>query len=117
MKTYSFYGASDDLFEWSVENSEGLHDRDEIGCFQKKEGINCSVILRSKSEGECRIFGIYGVCGEGVWGFGVAQTEEDKPIPEWSVSIEQAEDPQYSVLLSIDCPDDTKLVVDEEEEG
>lgn len=85
MKTYSFYGASDDLVEWCVVNEEGLSDNDEIGCFSKNsDGVNCSITLRSKSEGECRVFAIYGL-GEGVWGFGIAQTEEEKEIPEWPV--------------------------------
>jgi hypothetical protein len=52
---------------------------------------------------------------DGCWQIGVGQVIEDNPLPPWPISITQApamnpDDPGYSVLLTIDAPEGTRLV-------
>lgn len=102
-KTLKFYGASDDLFE--VEGAI----REEIGCFNE-----LGIYHLKSAEGEVLVVATY--TDEGCWAIGLGQVEEGKPVPAWPVSFTMHER-GYSVQLTIDVPDDTQLVmVDEDDE-
>ena len=47
------------------------------------------------------------------WSIGVCQVEEDLPIPNWLASYSTHEK-GYSVVLTLQVPDDTILVMDDE---
>lgn len=101
-KELRFYGASDDLFE-----CEGAI-REEIGCYDKP-GI---YHLRSE-QGEMQIIGYY--LDSGLWSVGISQVDEDIPIPEWPVTFSMHEH-GYGTRLNIEVPDDTYLILPEDEE-
>ncbi|MCY1699511.1 hypothetical protein OVA10_15810 [Lelliottia sp. SL45] len=101
-KELTFYGASDDLLE-----CEGAI-REEIGCF------NSPGIYHLKStEGEMQVVGYY--LDSGVWSLGISQVAEDMPLPEWPVTY-AVHERGYSAQLTITVPDDTILVLPEEED-
>lgn len=101
MKELRFYGASDDLFE-----CEGAI-REEIGCFSHP-GI---YHLRS-SEGEMQVIATY--TDSGCWSIGVCQIDEDVPIPQWESAFSTHEK-GYSVVLTMQVPDDTVLVQEDDD--
>lgn len=101
-KTLQFYGASDDLFE--VEGAI----REEIGCFDKP-----GVYHLKASEGELLVVALY--LDSGCWSIGLSQVDENVPVPTWPVSYGMHES-GYSVLLTMEVPDDTQLVLAEEED-
>lgn len=99
----TIYGASDDLVE--VEGCEGA---DEF-CTDHWQGD-----LAPPGEGEqMRVWCWYDI--DGCWQVGVGQVTEDVQLPAWPITITQApamnpDNPGYSVLLSIDAPEGTRLV-------
>ncbi len=99
MKELRFYGASDDLFE-----CEGAI-REEINCYDRP-----GIYHLKSAEGEMPVMGIY--TDNGCWSVGVCQIDEDVTIPAWSTSF-CMRDKGYSVVLSIQVPDDTVLVQDD----
>lgn len=100
MKELRFYGASDDLFE-----CEGAI-REEIGCFSV-----AGIYHLKSSEGEMQVIANY--TDNACWAIGVCQVEEDLPIPNWPASYSTHEK-GYSVVLTLQVPDDTILVMDDE---
>lgn len=100
MKELRFYGASDDLFE-----CEGAI-REEIGCF----GVAGIYHLRS-SKGEMQVVANY--TDNSCWAIGVRQVKENKPIPNWPSSF-STHDSYYSVVLTLQVPDDTVLVQEDD---
>lgn len=50
---------------------------------------------------------------EGCWAIGVGQVKEETPLPAWPTSFTQHER-GYSVELTIQVPDDTELVLDDD---
>jgi hypothetical protein len=101
-KELKFYGASDDLLE-----CEGAI-REEIGCYNKP-----GIYHLKSAEGEMQVVGYY--LDSGLWSIGISQVAEDTPLPAWPV-IYTMHERGYSVQLSIVVPDDTCLVLSEEEE-
>lgn len=101
-KTLSFYGASDDLFE-----CEGAI-REEIGCFSKP-----GVYHLKSVEGELHVVGYYQ--DTGIWSVGVAPVTEGATMPVWP-SAYQVHENGYSPMLTLEVPDDTQLVMDDEGE-
>lgn len=97
-----FYGASDDLLE-----CEGAI-REEIDCFGKP-----GIYHLKSAEGEMQVVGNY--LDSGVWSIGVSQVAEDVPLPPWPVTYTMHER-GYSTLMTILVPDDTSLVLPEEDE-
>lgn len=95
MKELRFYGASDDLFE-----CEGAI-REEKGCYDSP-----GVYHLISEEGELLVIANY--TGKGCWSIGLCQVDEDVPIPQWQTSFSMHEK-GYSVVLTIQVPDDTML--------
>lgn len=101
MKELRFYGGSDDLFE-----CEGAF-REEVYCFEKP-----GIYHLKSSEGEMKVIGYY--MDTGLWSVGVSQVDEGIPLPEWTASYSKAH--EYSPMLTLQVPDDTDLVQDDEED-
>jgi hypothetical protein len=96
MKTFRFYGSSDDLFE-----IEGAI-REEINCCDGR----ASVQIRSAiTEARIRIIGEY--IDPGTWSMGVSLVDEGDTLPAWPIRLFQKH--PYSVALEIDVPDDATL--------
>lgn len=103
-KTLRFFGASDDLFEVTGAITE------EIGCFSKP-----GVYHLKSAEGELLVIALYGVGNIACWTIGVCQVDEGVPVPEWPVMYSM-HDSGYSPLLTLEVPDDTRLVMDGDDE-
>lgn len=101
-KTLRFYGASDDLFEVTGAICE------EIGCFSKP-----GVYHLKSVEGELHVVGYYQ--DTGIWSVGIAPVAEGAPVPAWP-STYQVHENGYSPLLTLEVPDDTQLVMADEDE-
>jgi len=101
-KTLWFYGASDDLFE--VEGAI----REEISCFNE-----LGIYHLKSSEGEVLVTASY--TDEGCWAIGLGQVKEGVPVPAWPVSYGMHER-GYSVQLTMEVPDDTQLVMADEDD-
>ena len=101
-KTLKFYGASDDLFE--VEGAI----REEIYCYHKP-----GIYHLKSAEGEVLVMATY--TEEGCWAIGLCQIEEDAPVPSWPVTYSMHER-GYSVQLTMEVPDDTQLVMENEDD-
>lgn len=100
MKELRFYGACGDIFV-----CEGAI-KEEVGCF----GVAGIYHLRS-SKGEMQVIANY--TDNSCWNIGVCQVEENNPIPNWPASF-STHDSYYSVVLTLQVPDDTILVMDDE---
>jgi hypothetical protein len=97
----TIYGASDDLIE--VAGCEGA---DEFN------NDDWSADLIAPDDSQMSVWCWYTLGG--TWAVGVAQTDEEHPLPAWPIAITQApamnpDNPGYSVLLSIDAPEGTRL--------
>jgi hypothetical protein len=103
-KILKFYGISDDLFE--VEGAI----REEIGCFD-----NPGVYHLKSAEGEILVVAYYGIGNAAAWSVGLCQVDEDVPVPAWPVTYSMHER-GYSVLLTMEVPDDTQLVMADEDD-
>jgi len=103
-KTLQFYGASDDLFECEGAITE------EIGCFSAPGTYH----LKS-ADGELLVIALYGVGNIACWTIGACQVDEGVPIPAWPVTYSTHES-GYSVLLTLEVPDDTRLVMSGDDE-
>lgn len=100
MKELRFYGAIDDLFE-----CEGAI-REEKGCYDRP-----GVYHLISEEGELLVIANY--TDNGCWSIGLCQVDEDVPVPQWQTSFSMHEK-GYSVVLSIQVPDDTMLKDDDD---
>jgi hypothetical protein len=101
-KTLKFYGSSDDSF--CVEG--GGHDDEIDNC---ANGQTMAFNVRA-GDGSCYVTGQYAPdCIAGVWTIGLAQEDEDKPLPPWPMRFEVAER-AYSTMLVIDAPDDVEVL-------
>jgi len=97
----TIYGASDDLVE-----VDGCKGADEF-CTD-----NWSADLVAPDDSQMSLWCWYTLGG--TWAVGIAQTDEDHPLPAWPITITQApamnpDNPGYSVLLHIDAPEDVRL--------
>lgn len=101
MKTYTFFGYSDDVFAYEIDGK----DVDEIGCYDSMAIFKLADPSTVEDEG-LFVCGQYAV-GEktgGAWMVGIMLIDEDVPIPaDWTLSY-GCED--YSPRLSIAVPDD-----------
>lgn len=97
-KTLQFYGASDDCFEITGAI------REEIYCISKP-----GVYHLKSTEGELLVVALYGIGNKGCWSIGLCQVDEDVPVPTWPVTYTMHER-GYSVLMTMEVPDDTHLV-------
>ena len=96
MQTAKFWGSSDDLIE-----IEGVKGGDEFNGLTKDEELIAGTFNLG---GKIRVRALY----DGCWSFAVGQVDEDIPLPDWPIRIEQHEK-GYSTALIIECPDDVKV--------
>lgn len=89
MKTFAFYGRSDDCTYGGPINDE-------------EEYYNMRLAVNS-DEGSVHVVFDYG--GRGVWAVGLAPTDEDAVFPEWPIAMRMCEN-GYSTLLTMEVPDD-----------
>lgn len=104
MKTYRFYGSSDDNFIWRCTDEAGKRDEDEIGCFDRHVVVH---LKSAVSEERIAIFGEYSPEGTGSWLFAPALISEDDPLPAWPIRFEREHG--YSMALIIEVPNDTTM--------
>ena len=98
MKTWKFYGSSDDLAE--IECSDKFME--ELSYFSSPMALE----LRDQESGD-RLhvhFNYDHASSNGCWNIGISQAEEGVPIPDWAFRYETAPS-EYSVLLLIETPD------------
>lgn len=107
-KTFTIYGASDDLIE-----TAGVPGCDEFGAYASGDGPNASFVL-SGPDGSMRIVAFYGIGREGLWYFAPCQVSEDVPLPDWPIRVHAGEPARgYSTVLEIEVPEGTTLVREE----
>jgi hypothetical protein len=95
MKVLEFYGHSDDNATYMVEDTEEEINTDHVVFgLVSREGM-IKVVLRYDTGG---VWSAYPV----IW-------EEEEMLPSWRFNIGKKHD--YSMLLTVEAPDDTKLVV------
>lgn len=95
MKTFEFYGHSDDLLVCT-----GPGYAEEVGCYQVPG------VYRVASPGGASglfVVGHYAPTGAGCWSVGVSPLDEDVPIPDWPIRISAR---GYTTVLQVDLPDD-----------
>lgn len=103
MRTLKFYGHSDDCFE--IDGTRG-DEPDEIGAFHK----TVVVYLKSAiSEQRVAVVGTYAPNGKCTWAFGIALIDDGDDLPPWPIKFTREHD--YSVALTIECPDDTSVSI------
>lgn len=97
MTTLKCYGYSDDSAY--IEYDDCSYSGD---CFKR-----IAVAKLTAHDGEALVTFVY----MGTWSVGIAQTDEDVPLPEWAKNARFGvhEDSGYSVELILDVPDDTKI--------
>jgi hypothetical protein len=97
MKTLRFEGHSDDTF-----GEYGVYDEDHDNC---ADGEPITFRVSAGIEG-LYVIGQYAgkAWPGGVWMIGVAQLDEDVPLPTWSMRFETSGS-QYSPVLVIEAPD------------
>lgn len=107
MRVVKFYGSSDDLF--CIDG--GRHgEPDEI---DQKSSVK--IVSGLEVESGLIVTASYSPAGTATWAIGISQLEEDKPLPGWPMTWETTADRQrggpagYSVLLSIEIPDDAVM--------
>ena len=96
-KKLTFTGYSDDVFLLYVNSNPS----GQIDSFDRR------VIFLIKSNNEQLL--VIGEYISDVWMIGVAQVNEDTPLPNWTISIIQNPECGYSPLLEINCPDDVVI--------
>lgn len=104
-KTLRFEGYSDDNFIYTVDG-KGHGDYGYDNCAQERP-IGFRV---ASSEGQMVVVGDYFQVPLGTWSVGVAQVDEDEPIPDWPVRFVNAHG--YSVGLEIVVPDDATVTLE-----
>lgn len=97
MLTITVSGASDDLVEF-----EG-HISDEFTVLPNDHWTGDLVAPNGE---QLRVHAHY----DGCWSVGVGQTDEDIPLPPWSLSLAQHRSTDYSTALTIEAPDGTELL-------
>lgn len=102
-RNLKFYGASYNLFK-----CKGTHgdEPDEIDACNKM----VSVIIQNEHAG-LRVFGYY--VDPGVWMIGIAQRDEDDPIPDWPIKY-TTHKMGYSAYVEIEAPDSVIVSKDQE---
>lgn len=103
-------GASDDLIEF-----EGVPDYDEF-CNSGTSPIKFSGNLVAPDGSGVRVIVIYDSHGKqssGCWFVAVGKIDEDIDYPNWPTVISEGDRP-YNTLVTIEAPDGTALVPDEQ---
>lgn len=93
MRKLIFYGASDDLCE--IEGTRS-GEPDEFGPGPNDIGV---VTVRQQDAG-LRV--VFAFVSPGVWSIGIAQLDEDMPLPGWPMSWSYE---AYSAKLILEAPD------------
>lgn len=101
MPEIRFYGASDDLIE--VEGCEGA---DEFNTTERGPMVWCGDLIAPGGDA-MRIHALYD--NRGCWSFSIGQADKSIPFPEWPVRVRQHTNVDYSVLLTVDAPEGTRL--------
>jgi hypothetical protein len=100
----TIYGASDDLVE--VDGCEGA---DEFNVYGEDGKVHWHGDFTGPGATEqLRVHAIY----DGCWHFSVGQVDEDVKLPPWPLVIRQgtkSEECDYSAVLLIDAPEQTRL--------
>ena len=104
-RTLKFYGVSDDLFECEG-TRPGDGEPDEIGCYDS----DCVLEIKDSKGNGLRIVGRYAVAENGCWAIAIAQMDEDLDLPDWPMKFGVG-GRGYSVLLTIEAPDDARVRV------
>jgi hypothetical protein len=99
MQIATFYGSSDDLVEVA-----GVSGADEFNV-----NSDLTPAITFNLGGQMRVHAFY----DGCWSFAVGQVDEDLPLPLWPLRIEQSPENNYSTQLTIECPDDVQLFIEE----
>jgi hypothetical protein len=106
VSTITIYGASDDLIEVA-----GCDGAGEFDCFgSQQHALNWHATLTAPDGSAMQVVAWYNPGG--CWLLGVGQTEENKELPSWPVTVAQGggrTSPAYSVVLSVEAPEGTRL--------
>lgn len=103
MKTFSIYGASDDLVE-----TDGVNGCDEFNVNPQGESGYAGTFVLSGGGQTMKIHAFY----DGCWHFSPAQLDEGVDLPAWPMRITAhriRDEIGYSTLIEVDVPDDTHL--------
>lgn len=114
MRTIKIYGASDDLFE--IDTDHRKDEPDEIGCYDAPAAVKITADgeMGGGSNGLI-VFGLYAPGSiAACWAVGISQLDEDVPLPTWPMTWgtwNRAGDDRvgYSVMLTIEAPDNAKI--------
>lgn len=101
MTQLTLTGFSDDTVEYTLEDpADTIVDElyDPSG----------SLMLRVEApDGQAlRVWAAY---QDDVWGFMILQVEEDVPLPNWKVRVDQSPDSLYSTRMTLHVPDGTAI--------
>lgn len=97
-RTLSFWGASDDLFE--CDDSVG-RATEEIGCYDAP-----GIYRITRGDEGLFVTGHYAPGNVvGCWSVGVMQLDEDKPLPDWPITISAK---GYSAVVTVAVPADAE---------
>jgi hypothetical protein len=102
-------GASDDLIEF-----DGVPDYDEF-CNSGSSPIKFSGNLIAPDGSGVRVIVIYDSQGpesSGCWSVAVGKIDEDTDYPEWPTVVSKG-DRDYNTLVTVEAPDGTILIPDE----
>lgn len=98
----TFSGSSDDLVE--VDGCPGADEFTVYGLANGGALVYWKGDLVGPDNRGLRVYAIY----DGCWHFSVGPISEDDPLPDWAVTVGQAEN-GYSSLLTIDSSVDVEL--------
>ena len=100
MRTLTFYGASDDLFE--CDDSAG-RDTNEVGAYDRP-----GIYKIMDGDAGLYVVGHYAPGNvTGCWSVGVMPLDEDVPLPPWPVAMALG-GRGYSAVLTLTVPDTAK---------
>ena len=102
-----FYGSGDDNFCYDVWKGNSWRGEDEIG------SDTAAWIIEDFGQQGLQVVGIYAGASDaahegGVWSVGIAQLDEDVPLPDWPIKF-SVHERAYSVALEIEIPDSAKI--------
>ena len=104
---FRFYGSSDDNFCYDVWKGNSWRGEDEIG------SDTAAWIIEDFGQQGLQVVGIYAGASDAahegsVWSVGIAQLDEDVPLPDWPIKF-SVHELAYSVALEIEIPDSAKI--------
>ena len=97
------YGYSDDVAIIDIYRNDYIKSHSDCGCFNRP----CYAEVTNGTEGIILAFNYVGT-----WAVGIAQLDEEVPIPDWAQHpyIQMRDDVDYTVALILeDVPDDVNI--------